>query len=97
MEGTVGRIALHARCLEAAVHQPDGWQLRAGDVVMPVEVRTSDIDDRVKATFVAGPIPAGDHVLELELDGVPMHVRAASFDSERCFWVFEVEARLAGR
>lgn len=97
MESTVGQVALHARCIEAAVHQPDGWVLRVDGIEVPVEVRTAESKSRVKVTFVAGPIPAGSTVVSLELNGVPMHVREATFDPQRCFWALQMSARLSGR
>lgn len=97
MESTVGQVALHARLLEAAVHQPDGWLLRSDCFELPVEVRTREATDLVQASFVAGPVPAGEAMVSLELNGVPMHVRSVAFDTERCFWLFEVSARFVGR
>jgi hypothetical protein len=93
LEQTMSRVGLHARCIEAAVHQPDDWKVVVDGVEMPVFVEVTEDESILSAVFIAGPMPEGDHFVMLEVDGAPMYGSVVSFKADS-WWKRTVSARL---
>ena len=93
LEQTMNRVGLHARCIEAAMHQPGDWQVLVDGVAMPVYVEVSEDESILSAVFLAGPMPEGEHFVMLEVDGTPMYGADVTFEAGS-WWKRTVSARL---
>lgn len=79
LEKTASKLALHARCIEAAVHQPGNWAVIVEGERYPVFVEATQDDSILTVVFLAGPMPEGEHVVLLEVDGLPMYGSTVTF------------------
>ena len=93
LEQTVGKVALHARCLEAAVHQPKGWKVTVDGQDKPVYVEATQDGSILSVTFLAGPMPEGDHTVMLEMDGTALYCSMVSFVADS-WWKHTLSVRL---
>lgn len=93
LEKNASRVALHARCIEAAVHQPQGWRVLVDGEVKPVFVETTNDGSILTVVFIAGPMPEGEHTVLLEVDGFPMYGGVATFGAGS-WWKHTVTAQL---
>jgi hypothetical protein len=81
LERKVTLVGLHARCMEAAVHQPGAWAVRVDGQEVPLIIETLEDETILEVSFIAGPMPVGNHAVSLEFKGNPMHCASMNFDN----------------
>jgi hypothetical protein len=94
LERSIGSVGLHARCLESAIHRPDGWTLYLdGEIYGPVSIEITQDESIISATWVAGPMPEGLHVVALHFAGAPMIVSEMDFKTGS-WWKHKLSSHL---